>query len=382
MDSADTLALLRLLDAGGRSEPRRRLLRGHDGAGAALAAGRPAWRGAGLDAAQQAALASRVEPPAVTRWRRWLEGGPGRRVIGLHEPDYPSLLRRLGSAPLALWVEGDADLLWHPAIAVVGSRAASAGGLRNAFEFSRAFAAAGMAVTSGLAAGIDAAAHEGALAVAGGRTVAVLGTAIDRPWPPGNAALCRRIAASGAVASELPPGAACSRGTFPSRNRIVMGLSLGVVVVEAALRSGAAITARLAAEAGREVFALPGSIHNPKARGCHRLIRDGATLVDSPADVLEALAPVALGLGEDLRGRLAAPIEAAGSTAAAAGPTGPPEGSHPQRLWQALGHDPTGMDELVARTGLTAAELASMLLLMELEGRVSVEHGRYSRKSQ
>lgn len=212
--------------------------------------------------------------------------------------------------------------------------------------------------------------------------MAVLGTAIDQPYPRRNTALYARIAECGAVASELPPGAAYSRGTFPSRNRIVMGLSLGVLVVEAALRSGAAITARLAGDAGREVFAIPGSIHNPKARGCHRLIRDGAGLVETPAEVRDALAPLAISLGDALRGRLAAPIEPAGSVTGATGTAGPPTHPDHQRLWQALGHDPTGMDELVSRTGLTAAELGSMLLLMELEGRVEVGHGRYSRKSQ
>src|SRR5699024_3946716 len=141
---------------------------------------------------------------------------------------------------------------------------------------------------------------------------------------------------SGAVVSELPPGAAWSRGSFPSRNRIVMGLSLGVLVVEAALRSGAAITARLAGDAGREVFAIPGSIHNPKARGCHRLIRDGAGLVETPGEVLEALGPVAIGLAEDLRGRLVAPIEANGSVHGAAGHTSPPTHPDHQRLWHAL----------------------------------------------
>ena len=382
MDHEDTLALLRLLDAGGRSEPRRLLLGTHGGAAAALAAGRTAWRAAGLSQAQQGALCARGESNEVICWRRWLEATPGRRLIGLQDPDYPSLLARLPGAPLALWVSGNADLLWHPAVAVVGSRAASAGGLRNAFDFARALASAGMSVTSGLAAGIDAAAHEGALAAPEGRTVAVLGTAIDQPWPSRNLALCARIAETGAVVSEVPPGAAYGRGAFPSRNRIVMGLSLGVVVVEAALRSGAAITARLAGEAGREVFAIPGSIHNPKARGCHRLIRDGAALVETPGEVLEALAPIALGFGEDLRGRLGAPIDGAGNTTRASRDAGLPDDSDPQRLWHALGHDPTGMDELVARTGLTAAELGSMLLLMELEGRVAVEHGRYSRKSQ
>ncbi|NLA66672.1 MAG: DNA-protecting protein DprA [Gammaproteobacteria bacterium] len=382
MDSEDTLALLRLVAAGGRSAPRRLLLEAHGSAAAALAAGPAAWRAAGLDAAQRAALGAAATGRTLSPWRHWLEAAPGRRVIGLHDAGYPALLARLGSAPLALWVAGDPGLLWHPSVAVVGSRAASAGGLRNAGEFARAFALSGLAVTSGMAAGIDTAAHEGALAAPGGRTVAVLGTAIDRPYPSRNAGLYARIAASGAVASEIPPGGTYSRGAFPSRNRIVMGLSLGVLVVEAALRSGAAITARLAGEEGREVFAIPGSIHNPKARGCHRLIRDGAALVETPDEVLRALEPIAGALGELLRGRLHGPIQGTGSAAPAAGDGGQPAGSDHQRLWRALGHDPTGMDELVARTGLTPAELGSMLLLMELEGRVAVEHGRYSRTSQ
>ena len=382
MDNEDTLALMRLVAAGGRSEPRRRLLRNHGGARAALAAGRTAWRAAGLTPAQQAALCARSGDSGTGDWQRWLEGAPGRHLIGLHDPDYPALLAALDSAPLALWVNGDVDLLWHPSVAVVGSRAASAGGLRNAFDFARGFALAGVAVTSGMAAGVDTATHEGALSAPGGRTLAVLGTAIDCPYPRRNAGLYARIAASGAVASEVPPGTAYARGAFPSRNRIVMGLSLGVLVVEAALRSGAAITARLAGDAGREVFAIPGSIHNPKARGCHRLIRDGAGLVESADEVLHAVRSTALAAGDALRKRLVAPIEGAGNIARAAGTTAPPAGSDPHRLWKALGHDPTGMDELVSRTGLTAAELGSMLLLMELEGRVAVEHGRYSRKSQ
>ena len=382
MDNEDTLALMRLLAAGGRNEPRRRLLTHHGSARAAVAAGRTAWRAAGLTPAQQAVLCGRSAGSEAGHWQRWLEAAPGRRLVGIQHADYPALLAQLDSAPLALGVNGDPDLLWHPSVAVVGSRAASAGGLRNALDFARGFALAGVAVTSGMAAGIDTAAHEGALATHGGRTVAVLGTAIDCPYPRRNADLYARIVANGAVVSEVPPGTAYGRGAFPSRNRIVMGLSLGVLVVEAALRSGAAITARLAGDAGREVFAIPGSIHNPKARGCHRLIRDGAALVESPDEVLQAVRTTALASGDALRKRLAAPIEGAGNIARAAAEAAPPTGSDPHRLWKALGHDPTGMDELVSRTGLTAAELASMLLLMELEGRVSVEHGRYSRKSQ
>lgn len=377
----ETLALMRLLAAGGRGAPRRALLQAHGGAAAALDAGAHAWRAAGLDRAQRAALAAGA-PASLAPWRRWLEAAPGRHLLGFGQPAYPALLARLPAPPLGLWVEGDPGLLWHPGIAVVGSRAATPGGLRNAAAFACAFARAGFAVTSGLAAGIDAAAHAGALEVPGGRTVAVLGTAIDQPWPRSNVALHARIVERGVVASEVPPGVAYGAGAFPSRNRIVMGLSLGVLVVEAAARSGAAITARLAGDAGREVFAIPGSIHNPKARGCHRLIRDGAALVETPGEVVEALAPLALSLGDALRGRLGAPIEGA-----EAGPGGPVDREPPadpdhQRLWKALDHDPTDMDTLVSRTGLTAAELGSMLLLMELEGRVVVEHGRYSRMSQ
>src|SRR5690606_1614424 len=180
MDSEDTRALLRLIAAGGRGAPRRQLLRSHGSATAALAAGRSAWRAAGLSPAQQGILGLRTGANDPTDgWLRWLDGAPGRRVIGFPDPDYPALLRRPEGAPLALWLAGDADLLWHPSVAVVGSRAASAGGLRNAFDVARALAADGVAVTSGLAAGIDTAAHEGAQAAPGGRTVAVLGTAID-----------------------------------------------------------------------------------------------------------------------------------------------------------------------------------------------------------
>ena len=319
--------------------------------------------------------------------------------LELHDPDYPALLKRTPDPPRALHVAGDATLLWHPGIAIVGSRGPSASGREAAFEFARAIAASGLSVISGMAAGIDTAAHEGALAV-GGRTIAVVATGVDMAFPPRNAALHARITASGAVASEYPPGTHARPGQFPRRNRIVAGLALGTLVVEAAHRSGALITARLAADAGREVFAIPGSIHNPKARGCHRLIRQGAALVESPEEVIEALAPMAEGLAESLRERIAAGSEQEGSAPFATsqnaleerrGRTLPaPESSHSasssfanpdyQTLWRALGHDPTGMDALVSRTGLTVAELSSMLLLMELDGQVAVEHGRYSRK--
>lgn len=373
----DDHALLQLLACGGASAPRRQLLDRYAAAEAALAAGPAAWRDAGLDAAQVRALATPADLPRATR--DWL-AHPDHRVVGWHDPDYPALLRRIPSPPLALFVAGDAHLLWHPSVAVVGSRSPTAGGRDHARDFAHAFARDGLVVCSGLAAGIDTAAHEAALA-AGGGTIAVLGSGIDVPYPRENTALHQRIAEAGAVVSEHPPGTQARREHFPARNRIIAGLALGTLVVEAAERSGALITARLAADAGREVFAVPGSIRNPMARGCHRLIRDGAGLVESAAEVTAALAPLALELADALRGRL--DTRASGPGNAASGPRNDAPVLDPdyQSLWQALGHDPSPMDRLVERTGLTVAELSSMLLVMELDGRVVTEHGRYSRTS-
>jgi DNA processing protein len=369
-------ALLRWILAGGATAPRRTLLERWGGPEAALAAGPDAWREAGLSA-EQARLLRRPDPGAQAHCAAWL-AMPGHQLVGWHDPDYPPLLRRIASPPLALWIAGDPTLLWHPLVAVVGSRAATAGGLANARDFSAALAARGYGIASGLAAGIDTAAHAAALAC-GAPTVAVLGTGPDVPYPRANGELHARIAAEGAVVSEHPPGTTPRREHFPSRNRILAGLALGTLVVEAALRSGALITAREAAEAGRDVFALPGSIHNPMARGCHRLLREGATLVEDAAEVHGALAPQVDAVAEALRMRLGAPTSSATAVTPvlAALPALPPDY---QRLWTALGHDPTGMDELALRTALTPAELSSMLLVMELEGRVAHAHGRYSRK--
>lgn len=378
-------ALARLVLAGGRAAARRALLDSVGSAAEALRAGTDAWRAAGLDARQCQALrqGDPAREDAIARWLRQ----PGCHAIGWHHPDYPPLLRAAPSPPVALFVHGEPAALWHPAIAVVGSRAATTAGRDLAFEFARAFARTGLAVASGLASGIDAAAHLGALDAAHGPTVAILGCGPDIAYPRANAGLMARIAASGgAVASEHPPGTAPQSAFFPSRNRIIAGLSLGTLVVEAHARSGALITARQAAEAGREVFALPGSVRNPAARGCHRLIRDGALLVETPGEVLDALAPLVLREAGRLRETLPAEIgldtmepapDAAIGAHGAAAPALPPD--H-HRLWQALGHDPIPMDALVERTGLTAAELSSILLVMELDGRVSAQHGRYARR--
>lgn len=304
----------------------------------------------------------------------WL-GADGQHLLTWLDEDYPALLREAGAAPAALFVAGDTSRLWLPQIAIVGARNATAGGLANARSFAQHLAAAGFAVTSGLADGVDAAAHSATLD-AGASTVAVMGTGPDLIYPRKHAALAARIRASGALVSEFPPGIEARPAHFPRRNRIIAGLSLGVLVVEASTQSGSLITARLAGEQGREVFALPGSIHNPLARGCHQLIRQGARLVETAAEIIEDLAPLAQALGERLRQHLLLPASI--DTVASAAPARDADYS---RVLAALGHDPTGLDELSARTGLGVAALSSMLLLLELDGEVSsCGGGRYQRR--
>jgi DNA processing protein len=331
-----------------------------------------------MDEATQALLTNALpqcDDAVLDRCAGWLAAG-ARTILGRDDPDYPALLRNAPSPPRVLFVDGAVSALWMPALAIVGTRRPTFGGLDNARAFAAAFARQGWCIASGMAAGIDTAAHLAAID-ADGTTVAVLGSGIDVPYPRANKGLMARLPLHGAVVSELPPGTSAHATQFPSRNRIVAGLSLGTLVVEAAWQSGALITARLAANAGREVFALPGSIHNPMARGCHRLLRDGALLVESPDEAMAALAPLVEALGEHLRARLHVPT----SGFAAVQQASPEMDARSQTLWEALGHDPIPMEALVARTGLTAAEVASILLPMELEGRVVSEHGRYTRKA-
>jgi DNA processing protein len=370
----DARALLVLLRAYPPPAHARALIDRFGSAAAVLDAGPRAWAEAGL---RETCIASLSRPDAghLRADREWLHGGC-RRVVGWHDADYPALLRAIPDPPTALFVDGDITALWHPHVAVVGSRRATPAGVDNARAFALAFGAAGLGVASGLAAGIDTAAHRGALDSAA-PTVAVIGCGPDIVYPRANAGLAARIAAAGAIVSEYPPGTPPLTEHFPARNRLIAGLSLGTLVVEAAERSGALITARLAADAGREVFALPGSIHNPLARGCHRLIRQGVALVESPDEVVAALAPVAASLGEALRGRLAvnSPLAAVSERVG--------NGGDPtlKRVLDALGFDAVNLDQLVGRTGLTVADLAPMLLTMELDGRVIAENGRYVRRT-
>ena len=295
--------------------------------------------------------------------------GPARAIVSLGDLRYPQALLDTEDPPLLLYLMGPASLLEHQpfpsdrCLAVVGSRNPTAQGAENARLFARALCGAGLTIVSGLALGVDAAAHEGALeaatsAGAMAATIAVVGTGLDRVYPRKNLDLAHRIAAHGLIVSEYPLGTPPLPGNFPKRNRIISGLSQGTLVVEAALASGSLITARLAAEQGREVFAIPGSIHAPQSRGCHALIRQGAKLVESAQDVLEELkipATTVPGL----------PHEGVNAPGAAASD----ETEDP--VLAALGYDPMGLDALIARTGMDASTLQVALLELELDGRIA-----------
>jgi DNA processing protein len=317
-------------------------------------------QGLGLSPAAIEAL-KKPEESLIETDARWLAGSR-RRLVTWGSPDYPERLATIADAPLALFCAGDVTLLGRPQLAMVGARNPTAPGRETATWFAEHLARAGLVITSGLALGIDGASHRGALA-AGGGTIAVLGNGPDEVYPSEHAALAREIAGSGLLVSEFPPGTPPRPHHFPRRNRIISGLTLGTLVVEAALHSGSLITARLAAEQGREVFAIPGSIHSPLSKGCHRLIRDGAKLVETAADVLSELhLPVAE----------AAP----GAEAADAQGDLPPRlDKDYEILLDAFGFEPARVDTLVARTGLTADVVASMLLILELEGRVGQQPG-------
>ena len=299
----------------------------------------------------------------------WLAADAARHLVTLADPAYPGALRETADAPLALFVVGDPAVLAWPQLAVVGSRSATRGGIENAEAFARELAGRGLAITSGLALGIDGAAHRGALA-AGGLTLAVAGTGLDRVYPARHRDLAHAICdGGGALVSEFPPGTPPRPGHFPRRNRIISGMSLGTLVVEAALQSGSLITARQALERGREVFAIPGSIHNPLARGCHALIREGAKLVESADDVLEELGALLRRPGQEAVSHGDAP------------PGSPTLDAEHHALLEAMGYDPVSVDLLVARTGQTPQAVASMLLLLELEGHVSsMPGGLFSRE--
>lgn len=298
--------------------------------------------------------------PAIEQALEWARQ-PGQHILTLADETYPRSLLEIADPPTLLYVRGNPALLQKRGLAMVGSRNATPMGTQTAENFAKTLAGQGLCIISGLALGIDAAAHRGALA-GHGDTVAVVGTGIDRIYPARNKVLALAIVKHGAIVSEFPLGTPAIAANFPRRNRIISGLARGVLVVEAAPESGSLITARLAGEQGREVFAIPGSIHSPVARGCHKLIKQGAKLVETARDVLEEL-------GTDVQPEL---LPAARSIPE------PAEPEHP--IITALGHDPCDLDELVERTRLNADQLLPELLLLELSGQIATLPGnRYQR---
>lgn len=294
-------------------------------------------------------VARGIDHARITNSLNWLEQ-PGNRLITLADSDYPQRLLQIPDPPPVLYLKGRRELLNRPALAIVGSRNATPQGILNAEAFARNLSEAGLTIVSGLATGIDAAAHRGSLKDDGG-TIAVIGTGLDIIYPARNKALAHAIVENGAIVSEFPLGTPSIAGNFPRRNRIISGMSAGCLVVEAAVRSGSLITARLAAEQGREVFAIPGSIHSPVARGCHALIKQGAKLVESAQDILDEL---------NLSTIRQTPAQVE---------------DNDDPLWRAMGFDPISFDRLALLSGLTASALCAMLLERELLGQIATLPG-------
>lgn len=369
-DSA--LAWLRLIRAEALGNAAAlRLVQHFGSAQTAVDATAAAWLRAGVE--RKRALPD-SDDPQVQADLAWLAGAGNRHLIDWNHPAYPERLRGIAHPPLALFVIGDPGLLAQPQLAIVGSRAATPQGLDNARAFAAELARRGLIVTSGLALGIDGAAHQGALD-GGGATLAICGTGLDRVYPARHKALAHALVErGGALVSELAPGAGARREHFPRRNRLIAGLSLGTLVVEASRESGSLITARLAAEQGREVFAIPGSIHNPLAKGCHRLIREGAKLVESVDDILLELAPqLTAWLHSQPASEPPAPQPATSDSSGL--------DAQSARLLGLLSDAPLGIDELVAASGWSVELVNILLTQLELQGRVAAHASGYQRRA-
>ena len=307
-----------------------------------------------MAADQATSIARGIDRARIAPAVAWLEQA-GNHLVTLADRDYPQRLLEISDPPPLLYLKGRRELLNRTGLAIVGSRNATPQGALNAEAFAHILSEAGLTIISGLATGIDAAAHSGSLRGVGS-TIAVVGTGLDIIYPARNKTLAHAIAENGAIISEFPLGTPSIARNFPRRNRLISGMSAGCLVVEAALRSGSLITARLAAEQGREVFAIPGSIHSPVARGCHALIKQGAKLVESAQDILDEL------------------------NLPASGPTRTPVEDNDDLLWRAMGYDPVQFDVLAQRSGLTASVLCAMLLERELLGLVAtLPGGQYQR---
>jgi DNA processing protein len=306
----------------------------------------------------------------------WLAASEKHHIITIECEEYPPLLKQISDPPALLYVHGNLALLKDPQLAIVGSRNPTQGGASSAYEFAKHLAQTGFCITSGLALGIDGKAHKGALD-ADAPTIAVIATGIDRVYPARHRDLAHAIVEHGAIVSEFPLGTQPHSANFPRRNRIISGLSYGTLVVEAAQQSGSLITARLAMEQNREVFAIPGSIHNPLARGCHQLIRQGAKLVETAQDILEEMASVI-----DLNNTQTPNMEfSAQQKTAASNQNSNTDSSennlNPEQnlLLEHMGFDPVSIDQLVMRSGLNPSEIAAMLLILELQNQVASNGG-------
>jgi DNA processing protein len=295
------------------------------------------------------AIVNNIDENILATTSFWLED-PSNHIVTLADTEYPRMLLNIPDPPLLLYVKGRLDLLNHSSIAVVGSRNASTQGIRNAEAFSQSISEADLCIISGMAHGIDAAAHQGGLR-SRGSSIAVVGTGLDKVYPSANRDLAHLLAQNGALISEFSLGTPPLANNFPRRNRIISGLSLGCLVVEASLRSGSLITARMALEQGREVFAIPGSIHMPQSKGCHELIKQGAKLVETPRDILDEF------------GWYSAPVKQASSI------------QHSEQLFDHLGFDPVDISTLSQLSGLTIEALSAILLQLELDGQVTILAG-------
>ena len=357
----DLAAWLRLLETSGVGrESVRKLLAAFGSAPAVFEAPIRHWRDA-IKAPVAQALSKPPDdlPQLISTTWSWLQqsASPTRAVVCLGNPAYPAAWLQMADPPLMVYAQGNLALLSRPSMAIVGSRNATRQGLDNAQAFAESLSCSGLAVVSGLALGIDAVAHQGALK-GSGSTIAIIGTGLDRVYPRQHIALAHQISEEGLMLSEYALGTPPLPAHFPQRNRLIAGLSMGTVVVEATVQSGSLITARLAMEAGREVFAIPGSIHSPQSRGCHALIKQGAKLVEQAQDILE-----------ELHWHRQSPASSRPITVEkpkALSPEAPPDA-----LLQALGYDPIGLDALAARTGWSPQELSTRLLDYELNGVIA-----------
>ena len=356
-------AWARLQLAGVPPRPLAGLLRAFGNAQGVLRA-TPAQRRRHVDAEVSALLDAPADRARLEATLAWLRE-PDHELMAWDDPDYPRALLEISDPPPVFYCQGRRELLAAPGFAIVGSRNATPQGSEDAEAFAAALSAAGFTIVSGLAQGIDAAAHRGGLREAGS-SIAVIGTGPDRIYPARNRDLAHELAARGLVISEFAPGTPPLKQNFPRRNRLVSGLSRGVLVVEATLSSGSLITARLAAEQNREVFALPGSIHSPFSKGAHRLIRDGAKLVETAKDILDELAVVATPVQQVVASNPRAIVDA-----------------DARAIVGALGHDPVDVDTLVARTGFAASKVIATLTTLELDREVaSLPGGRWQRLSR